>query len=552
MLQHFFLHLYRNIRRLPLWCWPLFFLLLCFLTPVFTVVSSLFISNGKDTWPHLVDTVLSEYITNSLVLAFGVAFGVLSIGIISAWLTARCEFLGRKLFEWLLVLPLAMPAYIIAYTYTGMLDFSGPIQSALRECFDWGYGDYYFPEIKSLGGAICMMTLVLYPYVYLLARNAFANQSASLFEAAQIAGLNHYQQFFKLSLPIARPAIIAGLALALMETLADYGTVKYFGIPVFSTGIFRTWFGLGDPLAASQLSSVLLVFVVILLSLEKYSRKKASYVQQSGQKAKRLTLSTRKQLLAFAFCSTVVLLGFILPFMQLSYWTFFQVDNAFDANFWQLTFNSLKLAAITACLAVLLALVFAYMKRFVQANTLVNSLVFLAGLGYALPGTIIAIGVMLPFAQLDHAINAFMQHQLGVETGLIFSGTLIILVFAYLIRFLAVSLGSIEASMQTIKPEYDEAARSLGEKTPRIITRIHLPLLRASLLSSALLVFVDTLKELPATLALRPFNFNTLAVRSFELASDEQLANAAPAVITIVLAGLIPVILLNASMNKQH
>ncbi len=540
----------RSLKGLPLWCWPLIVLLMSFLTPVFTVLVSLFTPNEKDTWAHLANTVLIEYITNSALLVLGVAIGVLILGISSAWLIGRCEFVGRKFFAWALVLPLAMPAYIIAYTYTGMLDYSGPLQSLLRHTFDWSYGDYYFPEIKSLGGAICMMSLVLYPYVYLLARTAFANQSASLSEAAHLAGLNAWQRFFKVNLPLARPVIIVGLSLALMETLADYGTVQYFGVNVFSTGIFRTWFGLGDALAASQLSSILLVFVLFLLGVEQFSRRKANYIQQGGRAVRPVLLTCSQQCGAVLFCSLVMLLGFLLPFIQLLYWALIEAEQAFDADFWQLVINSLKLAGLTSFLAVAIALAFAYMKRLTQPNRLTAALVFLAGLGYALPGTIIAVGVMLPFAQLDHFIH-HQAAQFDIHTGLIFSGSLFMLVFAYLIRFLAVSLGNVQSAMQEITPHIDEAAKTLGEKTTGIIYRIHLPLLKTSLLSSALLVFVDTLKELPATMALRPFNFNTLAVRSFELANDEQLANAAPAVIAIVLVGLIPVIWLNASMNSS-
>ncbi len=546
---------FSSLKGLPLWCWPLFVLLLCFLTPVFTVVSSVFLPNDKDTWSHLVDTVLLEYTLNSLLLVLGVSVGVLSIGITSAWLIARCDFFGRKVFAWLLVLPLAMPAYIIAYTYTGLLDFSGPVQSLIRSTFNLGYDEYYFPEIKSLGGAICMMSLVLYPYVYLISRNAFMHQSETLNEAGQLAGLNAWQRFFTIALPMARPAILAGLALALMETLADYGTVQYFGVPVFSTGIFRTWFGLGDAQAASQLSSLLLIFVIILLSLEQYNRRKAGFVQDNPKPCKTIKLKPSQQALAISFCSLVFCLGFLLPFAQLSYWTVFIAEQSFNQEFITLLANSLKLASITAFLAVLIALLFSYMQRLTaktSAKNITQIMVFIAGLGYALPGTIIAVGVMLPFTRLDHWLHDIAGEYFGITTGLIFSGSLFALVFAYLIRFLAVSLGNIQSAMQGISSHVDEAARTLGESTTGIIRHIHLPLLKTSLISSGLLVFVDTLKELPATLALRPFNFNTLAVRSFELANDEQLANAAPAVITIVLIGLIPVIWLNASMKNKH
>ncbi|NRA41514.1 MAG: iron ABC transporter permease, partial [Pseudomonadales bacterium] len=385
-----------------------------------------------------------------------------------------------------------------------------------------------------------------------LARRAFASQSASLFEAAQLSGLSAQQQFFRLSLPMARPAIIAGMALALMETLADYGTVEYFGIDVFSTGIFRTWFGLGDATAASQLASILLIAVIALLCLEKMHRRKAAFVQGQTKLVQRINLKPLSQALAISFCVSVISLGFLLPFLQLSYWTFWQNTAPFNQAFWQLSFNSLLLAALTAMAAIVLAVAFSYLQRFMRDNPISNAMVFLAGLGYALPGTIIAIGVMIPFTMLDKGLNAISESLFSVSPGLIFSGSLFILVFAYLIRFLPIALGSLQTAMQTIDPALDDAAQNLGETKPRIIAKVHLPLIKSSLFAAALLVFVDTLKELPATLALRPFNFNTLAVRSFELANDERLAAAAPAVIMIVLAGLLPVILLNASIHQSE
>ena len=541
----------RWLHRMPWHLWPLLLIVAVLLTPIVSVLSSFF-QGPAPSWPHLVDTVLWEYTLNSIYLVLGVGFGVLVLGVSSAWFVARYEFFGRRQFEWLLLLPLSMPAYIIAYTYTGILDFSGPVQSFIRKTFSVGYGDYYFPEIRSIGGAIVMMSLVLYPYVYLLARTSFKNQSQSLADAGKSLGLSPLQSFCRIALPIARPAIIAGTILALMETLADYGTVQYFGVNVFSTGIFRTWFGLDDALAARQLASVLLMMVFALLLLEKLARSKASYSLPSGSmSSKRRSLKPVYACVVSLCCGLLFLFGFLLPFTQLLYWSLFERTKGFDQEYCHLLSNSLQLAGITSLLTVLLALLLSYSQR-LWPSKLFNGAVFTAGLGYAIPGTIIAIGVMAPFSWLDHSIHDFFEKHSEISTGLIFSGTLFILIFAYIVRFLAVALGNIKSGLLNIHQSIDDAAKSLGLTPWQSIVRIHLPLLRPSLISAALLVFVDTLKELPATLVLRPFNFNTLAVKSFELANDEQLANAAPSVITIVLIGLIPVILLNFYMQRSQ
>lgn len=539
------------LQGLPWHLWPLLLIIAILLTPIIAVLSSFF-QGAAPSWPHLAETVLWQYTLNSIYLVLGVGFGVLALGVSSAWFVARFEFFGRRQFEWLLLLPLSMPAYIIAYTYTGVLDFSGPVQSFIRQTFSVGYGDYYFPEIRSIGGAIIMMSLVLYPYVYLLARISFKNQSQSLADAGKTLGLSPWQSFYRIALPVARPAIIAGTVLALMETLADYGTVQYFGVNVFSTGIFRAWFGLDDALAARQLASVLLFMVFALLLLERLAKSKASYsVSGTSKSSSRRTLTPVIGALVSLGCGLLLFFGFLLPFIQLLYWALFESTKGFDQEYWQLLGNSLKLAGITSFLTVLLALLLSYSQR-LWPSKLFSGGVFIAGLGYAIPGTIIAVGVMAPFSWLDHAIHDFFENYSDINTGLLLSGTLFILVFAYMVRFLAVALGNIQSGLLNIHESLDDAAKSLGYSPWQSITRIHLPLLRPSLISAALLVFVDTLKELPATLVLRPFNFNTLAVKSFELANDEQLANAAPSVITIVLIGLIPVILLNTFMQRRQ
>ncbi|MCV6636841.1 iron ABC transporter permease [Candidatus Albibeggiatoa sp. nov. NOAA] len=544
----------KSLRFSP---WQLAIIIIAFLfaLPLLTVFSFVF-EPVNDNWQHLVNTVLSRYVNNSLWLMLGVAVGSLIIGVSSAWLTSMCEFPGRKWFEWSLLLPLAMPAYIIAYTYTGLLDFAGPVQTTIRDTFGWRYGDYWFPEIRSLGGAITMLSLVLYPYIYLLARAAFLQQSTCVLEVSRSLGNGAWRTFFQVALPLARPAIIAGLSLVLMETLADYGTVQYFGVDTFTTGIFRTWFGLDDVSTAAQLAALLMVFVFALILLERGSRRQARYDHTSNRHGElpRYQLHGIKALIAWFSCFLPLFLGFLLPSGQLSVWAWQTYEHMVDAQFLQLVTNTLLLAGLTAFIALLLALFMAYGKRLYPV-WLVRSAVRLAALGYAVPGTVIAVGVIIPLAVIDNSIDGWFRAYFNMSTGLLFSGTLVALVFAYLVRFLAVSIQTVEAGLDKIKPSMGEAARSLGYRPSEILRRIHIPILRGSLLTAILLVFVDVMKELPATLILRPFNFNTLAVRAYELASDERLADASTAALAIVLAGIIPVILLSISIaqsRKRH
>ncbi|WP_246540366.1 ABC transporter permease [sulfur-oxidizing endosymbiont of Gigantopelta aegis] len=534
------------------WQLGIIFISLLFAIPVITVTSFVF-QGSNDVWQHLVDTVLADYVSNSLLLMLGVSVGTLSIGITTAWLTSICEFPGRKFFQWALLLPLAVPAYIIAYTYTGMLDFSGPLQTFLRELFGWGPRDYWFPEIRSLGGAMMMLSLVLYPYVYLLTRAAFLEQSSTTLEASRSLGMGPWKSFFAIALPMARPAIITGLSLALMETLADFGTVEYFGVATFTTGIFRTWFGLGDTAAASQLASTLLVFVFILILMERFSRRQAQYHQQIGRQAhaRRIKLSPKQAWLASTACAIPLILGFGLPFTQLLIWTIETADEMINSDFYALVANSLSLALVTSLLALMLALFMGYGQR-LKNTPFIRLMVRIASMGYAIPGTVIAIGVVIPFAWLDNTVDDWSRSQFDFSTGLIFSGTLFALVFSYLVRFLAVSVGSVESSLGKIKPSMDDAARSMGFTPFQVLKKVHIPIMRTTLLTAILLVFVDVLKELPATLLLRPFNFNTLAVHAYELAADERLADASSAAIMIVMTGIIPVILLSLAITKNQ
>jgi iron(III) transport system permease protein len=520
--------------------------------PVLVVAGFVFVPAG-DVWRHLAQTVLADYVTNSLLLMLGVAVGTLIGGVGTAWLTSMCQFPGRGLFEWALLLPMAMPAYIIAYTYTGMLDFAGPVQTALRELTGWGYGDYWFPEIRSLRGAAVMLSLVLYPYVYLLSRAAFLSQSLCVLDVSRTLGNGPWRTFFSVALPLARPAIVAGLSLALMETLADYGTVQYFGVPTFTTGIFRTWFGLDSAPAAAQLSSLLLAFVFALIAVERISRREARYhhTSQGQQDIRRHRLTGWRSAAAVLFCLLPLMFGFLLPAGQLAVWALTIAETSLDRGFLVLVTHSIELAALASLLALALSLLLGYGRR-LHPTRAISAAVRIAGMGYAVPGTVIAVGVIIPFAWVDNSLDAFMRATFGVSTGLLLSGTLIAVLFAYMVRFLAVSLQTVEAGLGKIRPSMDEAARSMGCTPGGVLQRVHIPMLRGSLLTALLLVFVDVLKELPATLILRPFNFNTLAVRAYELASDERLADSAPAALTIVLAGLLPVILLSRSITRTR
>jgi len=550
-IQHILLHNYLQQKSNFGWILGTIVIALLISIPVLTVLSSVLLPSS-DVWQHLKATVLTEYIKNSLLLVVGVSVGTLTIGITTAWFCSVCEFPGRKVFSWLLLLPLAFPPYIIAYTYTGLLDFAGPIQSFMRELFGWGYGDYWFPPVRTLSGAITMLSLVLYPYIYLLTRTAFSEQSASFREASHILGIGLRKTFLMVALPLARPAIIAGLTLVVMETLADYGTVHYFGIPTFTTGIFRTWFGLGDRVAATQLASLLLLFVFLVIVIERYSRKSEKYQNLfNAQKKWRYPLSGSKAVLAIFICSIPVLLGFIIPALQLLSWAIKTAPDIINSSFYALAFNTVRLALMVAVLVVATATFLAYGKR-VSSHFIVPYSVNTSAMGYAVPGIIIAVGVLLPFAWFDNTLDAWLENNLGISSGLLLTGTLAALVFAHVVRFMAIGLNSVDASLAKIHRNVDDAAQLLGHKTFDRFFNVHLPLIRSGVLTAALLVFVEVIKELPATLVLRPFNFNTLAVRTYELASDERLADSACSALLIVAVGILPILILNRSITKSQ
>ena len=519
-------------------------------TPIWVLVSFLF-EPGNDNWQHLLDTLLPDYISNSILLMIGVSIGTLLLGVPSAWLISHYDFIGRRWLHWALLLPLAMPAYISAYTYTGLLEFEGPVQSYLRELYGFSASNW-FPEIRSLEGAMILFSLVLYPYVYLLSRSGFGSQSQQALEVSRTLGAGPIESFFKVALPMARPAIIAGVTLALMETLADFGAVQHFGVDTFTTGIYRTWSGFGDTTTAAQLSLVLLVFVAALIIIERGSRKQQRYFSASNKSPSMslIKLSASKSWLAFSFCLFPIILGFAVPSGMLLFWSITTADTNWNSDFFGLAWNSFTLAFITAIVTLSIAVFLAYAKR-VTGSKNVKKSVTLAHLGYAIPGTVLAIAILIPLAWLDKEINKFMAQYFDLSIGLLLSGTLFALVLAYSIRFLSVALQSVESGLQSIKPTIDDSAKTLGASNWYILGKIHLPLMKTSLLTALILVFVEVLKELPTTLILRPFNFDTLSIRAYEMASDERLADAGLPALLIVLTSLIPVIILSKLMNQD-
>lgn len=534
-------------RQSLLWLALPFLLLL----PMVVVFAS-WLKPDWQIWLHLAQTVLGTYLLNSVLLAAGTGFFSLLLGGSLAFLVARYQFSGRTWLSWALVLPLAMPAYIVAYSYAGLLDAAGPLQTQLRELTGWRYHDYWFPQIRSLFGAILILSLVLYPYVYLLARQAFSQQNPAWREAARSLASTGY--IWKVALPLARPALLGGTALVMMEAFADYGTVAYFGVPVLTTGIFRVWFGMGDVAAAAQLSAVLCTLAILMVALELWNRRQLRYFDKSAgqRRLPRQQLTGWRNLAASGYALLILTLGFLLPAAALLVWSLENPALWFQLDFTALLANSVGLAAISALMIVAAALVLVYGLRR-KISTTMQLLIRGSGFGYAIPGTVIAIGVLWPFSQFDAQLDLWAEQFFGIRTGLILTGTIAALVFAYLVRFIAVAMQPLEAAFNQIPPSMDQAARSLGCNRWQLLWRVHRPLLAGPVWIALLLVFVDVLKELPATLLLRPFNFDTLAVRTFELASDEQLAAAAVPALTIVLAGLLPLIWLNrAAEGSSH
>lgn len=522
---------------------------LCLLPMVMVLLAAL--SGWTDTLAHLWATVLADYIGNTLVLVLLVASGTLLIGVSAAWLVTACEFPGRRLLQAALVLPLAFPAYVLAYAYTHVFDHPGFVQSALRAAFDLGPRDYWFPEIRSVGGAALMLSLVLYPYVYLLARAAFLQQGLRGLETARQLGQSPLGAFLRVCLPMARPAIAGGVLLAVMETIADFGTVAYFGVNTFATGIYASWFSMADRIAAAQLSLGLLSFALLLVALEHLTRKSGSAYVAMGYSsgAPPIRLSGGRAAAAMAACALPVLFGFAGPTLVLFAMALHSEQAVFTQRYWGFFVNSVTLALVAAVVTVAAAAVVAYFRR-VSPGRAATGAGAIVRLGYAVPGGVIAVGLLTPFAAIDNTLDAWMRETFGLSTGLLFTGSIFLLVMAYAIRFLAAAMNTYDSGQGTISPSIDAAARTLGQSPAGVWWRVHMPMLVPTLLTALLIVFVDVMKELPATLIMRPFNWDTLAVQAFRLASDERLRGAAVPSLAIVAVGLLPVILICRRLNK--
>ncbi len=522
----------------------------CILPMVAVALAAL--TGGTDTIQHLAETVLSGYALTTFGLVALVSVGTLGIGVGAAWLVTMTRFPGVRFFEIALVLPLAFPAYVLAYAYTFILDHPGIVQTSLRQVTGWGPRDYWFPEIRSLGGAAVMLVLVLYPYVYLLARAAFLQQSGAAFLAARALGKNAFQAFWLVSLPMARPAIASGVLLAVMETIADFGTVSYFGVQTFATGIYTSWFSMGDRAGAAQLALCLLIFALVLAVVERSTRGKARYHQAGKQHAAMppADLKGWQSAGAWVLCALPVCFGFLLPVVILFNMGLQSEQDLLSRRYIGFLQNSLTLATLAAILTVLAAICLGFYQR-LRPGRPSSTAAYMSRLGYAVPGGVIAVGLMVPFAAFDNAFDAWMRANFEIRTGLLISGSIWLLVAAYMVRFLAAALGAYESGQSTVHANMDSAARSLGQGPLGMLRRVHLPMLTPSLLTALLIVFVDVMKELPATLIMRPFNYDTLAVQAYRLASDERLEGAAVPSLVIVAVGLLPVILICRQVGRR-
>ena len=508
----------------------------------------------ENIWSHLAETVLPVYVITTLELMIGVGALAVATGVVTAWLVTMCRFPGKKYFEWALMLPFAVPAYVIAYVYTDLLEYAGPVQTALREFFGWQTArDYWFPEIRSLGGAILMLAFVLYPYVYLLVRASFLEQSNSLRDASRLLGCSPLQSFLRISLPIARPAVAVGLALVSMETINDFGTVDFFAVKSMSAGIYDTWLNMGNLGGSAQIASLMMFFVVTLILLERLARARQKQFNSSDRfKAiDTYKLTGWKAAFAWSVCALPILLGFLIPVFILGSYAIQHLDQLDQEDFLTYAGNSFFLSAAAALITILIALLLAYSKRLYRYKSLTAAANF-ASLGYAMPGAVLAIGVIIPLAAFDNVVDDFMRSTFDISTGLLLSGTTFAIIFAYSVRFLAVSTGAVESSLNKITPTMDMASRSLGLNPLQTLMRVHLPLIKGGIVSAGLVVFVDCMKELPATLILRPFNYDTLATFVYQFASDEMLEECSLAALLIVAVGIIPVILLTRTITSTR
>jgi iron(III) transport system permease protein len=515
------------------------------LLPLGSIVWIAFTPTGE-VWGHLLETVLPRSLWTTVLLMAGVGLTTAATGIGTAWLTTMCRFPGHKVMDWILLIPLAVPTYIIAFAYVEVLDYTGPVQSAIRAVFGFKTSrDYWFPEIRSLGGAIFVMGSVLYPYVYLTTRASFLIQSASILDVSRTLGASPFRLFFRIALPLSRPAAAVGVSLALMECLNDIGAVTFFGVKTLTFSVYDTWLNRSSLGGAAQLALAMLVMVFALLWVERFGRRKQRFDQGGGKHRQpaRFDLTGWRAAGAVLLCFLPVLAGFVIPGLLLADRASRRLDDLFGDTFLSAMWNSLSLAAIASVVTVIVSVALAYALRLRNVPVLRFG-VRLAAIGYAIPGTVLAVGILVPLAALDNFVDGQMKALFGFGTGLLLLGSGAGLIYAYMVRFLAVSYGQVEGGFGKISPHLDMAARTLGRTATKTLTQIHLPIIRPVLLSALLLTFVDCMKELPATILLRPFNFETLATTVFEAASREAFEDAALPSLAIVLVGLLPVIYL--------
>ncbi|WP_156916062.1 ABC transporter permease [Psychromonas arctica] len=522
------------------------------LSPVLAIFFSAFSTDESGSFQHLIDTVLSTYISNSLLVIVYVVLLSILFALPCAWFVACCEFPTREKLQWMLMLPLAMPPYIIAIVYTDLLDFAGPVQLTIRALFDWQPSDYYFPEVRTLFGASVILALSLFPYLYLLLRGAFLTQSAGLFHAARTLGVPPLRAFWRVSIPLSRSAMAVGVSLIAMETLGDFATVNYFAVHTLTTAIYDTWLELGSLTTAAKISSLMLLAIVILISLESYSRRKQQVYQRngSGNTELRFVLTGWQKWGVLAFTWSLLAFSLFIPIATLLYYAVNYFNASLNNDLMQYTLNSLWLAFLVAILSILVALLVNFYQR-LSPGLGAKSSIRLSSLGYAVPGTVVAIGVLIPLTSIDLWLNDVL---LGLDlkpVGLLLSGSLVILVLGYLVRFSAIAVGSIDSNLVQVSPSLDFASRTLGNGPVKTLWRVNIPLIRKGMLTAFILVFIESMKELPAALLLRPFNFETLATYVYQFVSDEMIELAALPALMIIGLGLVPFIVVNRLLEKK-
>ncbi len=518
--------------------------IVCFVSiPIFTILIKLFNGPGE-SWGHLKSTVLIDYISNSLSLLFGTSILTLFFGVCTAWIVSRYEFTFRKLFEWLLILPLAIPSYITAYAYAGVFDYGGFIDKFFN-------GLLPKLDIMNLGGLIWILSVSLYPYVYIASRAFFLNQSGRLFEASKLLGVGEFKTFIKLILPLARPAIIGGLVLIMMEVLNDYGAAKYYGVSTFTTGIFRSWFALEEPETAIFLSALLVLIIFILLGIERWQRRNVNYAVSSKTQVPlpRIKATGKKIILVYILIILPVFFGFITPVVQLINWAFLTYITVINDGFFTTVLQSFGISILSALLTVLFALILIYISRWNRLKFL-NTIKKIGTLGYAIPGAVIAIGVLIPTLEIDKYIASFFLEFYNIKIGLLINGTIIALLYAYIVRFMAVAYNPIESVSLKVNKSTVESSKILGKGNWKTFFKIEFPLIKTGVYSAIVLVFVDVMKELPLTLILKPYKVQTLAVQAYEYASDEQIMEAALPALLLILTGVLPIIFLNKLINR--